>query len=45
MVLIQFRKSKNYIVAEEISPMAKQVAVYLRDTYGVNISCMGYERY
>lgn len=43
-VNIEFnRKQKLYIVAEEISPVVKQVAVYLRETYGVDISCMEYE--
>jgi len=34
---------KLYIVAEEISPIVKQVAMHLRNKYNVDIYCMEYE--
>jgi hypothetical protein len=34
---------KLYIVAEEISPIVKQVAMHLRNKYKVDIYCMEYE--
>jgi len=34
---------KLYIVAEQISSIVKQVAIYLREKYGVNVFCMEYE--
>ncbi|NMD42123.1 MAG: hypothetical protein GYA86_02285 [Firmicutes bacterium] len=41
---VEFNKSlKLFIVAEDISPVIKQVASFLRDTYQVDISCLKYE--
>lgn len=41
---VDFNKNqKLYIVAEQISAIVKQVAVYLRERYGVNVYCMEYE--
>lgn len=43
-VNIQFNiNQKLYIVAEEISPIVKQVAAHLRSKYKVDIYCMEYE--
>ncbi|SMC19801.1 hypothetical protein SAMN02745134_00943 [Clostridium acidisoli DSM 12555] len=43
-VKIDFNKNqKLYIVAEQVSAIVKQVAVYLREKYGVNVYCMEYE--
>lgn len=41
---IQFNiNQKLYLVAEEISPIVKQVAMHLRNKYKVDIYCMQYE--
>lgn len=37
------RKQKLYIVAEEVSPIVRQVSEYLRDTYKVNINHLEYQ--
>jgi hypothetical protein len=37
------RNQKLYIVAEEISPVIKQVATHLRTRYKINIHCLEYE--
>jgi len=43
-IKIQFNlNQKLYIVAEEISPIVKQVATHLRNKYKVDIYCMEYE--
>ncbi|HBV98054.1 MAG: hypothetical protein JL50_00890 [Peptococcaceae bacterium BICA1-7] len=40
---VQFNKNqKLYIVAEEISPVVRQVASHLRTKYRMNISCLEY---
>lgn len=41
---IEFNKTqKLYIVAEEISPIVRQVAIYLRNKYKVDIHCIEYK--
>lgn len=41
---VDFNKNqKLYIVAEQTSPIVKQVAMYLREKYRVNVFCMEYE--
>ena len=43
-VNIEFnRNQKLFIVAEEISPIVRQVSQHLRTKYKINISCMEYE--
>jgi len=37
------RHQKLFIVAEEISPVIQEVALYLRDKHTVDISCLEYE--
>jgi hypothetical protein len=37
------RNQKLFIVAEEISPVIQEVALYLRDKYMVDLSCLKYE--
>ena len=37
------RNQKLFIVAEDISPVVKEVALHLRDKYMVDISCLEYE--
>lgn len=37
------RKQKLYIVAEEVSPIVRQVSEHLRDTYKVNINHLEYQ--
>lgn len=36
-------KQRLFIIAEEISPIVRQVCIHLREAYGVNINCMEYE--
>ncbi|WP_031517504.1 DUF7669 domain-containing protein [Desulfofalx alkaliphila] len=36
-------KQRLFIVAEEISPTIRQVCIYLREVYGVDINCIEYE--
>lgn len=37
------RKQKLYIVAEEVSPVVRQVSEYLRDCYKMNINHLEYQ--
>jgi hypothetical protein len=37
------RRQKLFIVAEEVSPIVKQVSEYLREAYGINIFHLEYE--
>ena len=37
------RNQKLFVVAEEISPVIQEVALYLRDKHTVDISCLEYE--
>ena len=39
------RRQKLYIVAEDVSPIVKQVSEYLRDIYKVNINHLEYQVY